>query len=98
MPEPSAVRCAEDLRAAAEAFSALRHDDLAAANDPVGILRSLHATLHALHQAWPDVSVVAGFEDPFGDDATEFSDDIERGLRLAEDGLLNAVEASRRDG
>ncbi|MER5875409.1 hypothetical protein ABT119_05710 [Streptomyces sp. NPDC001910] len=93
----NAIHRTDELRAAAEAVSALRLDDFAAVDDPIAILRSLHATLHALHSVWPEVSIASGFEDPFGDDASEFTDDIERGLRLAEDGLQNAIHAPRAE-
>jgi hypothetical protein len=81
------VSLTDQLRAAAEGF---RDAEIASTDDPLTIVKNLHATLEALRDAWPAVAKAASFEDPSGDEATEFTDDISRGLNLATSGLWDA--------
>ncbi|HEY6117713.1 MAG TPA: hypothetical protein VI172_17295 [Candidatus Dormibacteraeota bacterium] len=84
------VQHTDELRAAAEALRDLGTDEITTADDPLTVFRNLHATIDALHDAWPALSQSAGFEESFGQDSVEFTQDIERGLKLAVDGLWNA--------
>lgn len=86
----STVRHTDELRATAEALRDLGFDEITASDDPLAVIRNLYATLDALKDAWPAISQSAGFEDPFGEDSFDFTEDIRRGLQLAVDGLWNA--------
>lgn len=79
----------DGLRAAAEALRDLG-DEITASDDPLTVIRNLHAALDAVRDAWPAISRSAGFEDPFGQEPCEFTDDIKRGLDLAVSGLWAA--------
>lgn len=83
------VRHTDDLRAAATALRDLGLDEISASGAPLAVLRNLHAALDALKEAWPAISQSAGFEDPFGEDSFEFTEDVKRGIELAVDGLRN---------
>lgn len=84
------VRHTDELRASAEALRDLGSDVITASDDPLTVVRNLYAALDALKDAWPAISQSAGFEDPFGEDSCEFTEDIRRGFQLAVDGLWNA--------
>jgi hypothetical protein len=86
----STVRHTDELRATAEALRDLGHDEITASDDPLTVVRNLYAALDAIKDAWPAISQSAGFEDPFGEDPFEFTEDVKRGLTLATEGLWNA--------
>ena len=86
----STVRHTDELRVTAEALRDLGHEEITSSDDPLTVVRNLYAVLDALKDAWPAISQSAGFEDPFGDDPCEFTEDIKRGLTLATEGLWDA--------
>ncbi|MFI0156193.1 hypothetical protein [Streptomyces lydicus] len=85
--EHPTVRHTDELRANAEALRDLGDAEIAASDDPLTVVHNLYAALGALRDAWPAIAKSAGFED--GDEATEFTDDIRRGLTLAAAGFLD---------
>jgi hypothetical protein len=89
-PLHSTVRHTDELRATAEALRDLGHDEITGSDDPLTVIRNLYATLDALKDAWLAISQSAGFEDPFGKDPCEFTEDIKRGFALAVEGLWSA--------
>lgn len=84
------VRRTDELRTAAEALRDLGFDAITGSDDPLTVIRNLHATFEALKEAWPAVSQAAGFEDPFGDGDTSFTDEVKRGIQLAVEGTWDA--------
>lgn len=84
------VRRTDELRATAEALRDLGNEEITASDDPLTVIRNLYAALDAIKDAWPAISQAAGFEDPFGDDPCEFTEDVKRGLAIAAEGLWDA--------
>lgn len=92
------VRYTDELRAAAESLRGLGGGQIAASDDPLTVVQNLRAALDAIRDAWPSVARSAGFADsgPQHDDVeavADFTDDIERGLKLAVDGMQTAVNS-----
>ena len=88
----STVRHTDELRAAAEKLRDLSFEEIASSDDPLTVVRNLHAALDALRSAWPAISQAAHFDTPQAAEAASafFTDDIKRGLQLAADGLWDA--------
>lgn len=93
MPElHPTVRYTDQLREAAGKLRDLDHDDIVRSDDPLTVVRNLHATLAALRDAWPAISESAGFEDHFKREDVAFVDKVQRGLQIATDGMWDATD------
>ncbi|MER5903073.1 hypothetical protein ABT150_23690 [Streptomyces mirabilis] len=100
MKPSTAVRFTGDLLVAATNLRDLGDAEISASDDPVTMLRDLHAALDALRAAWPSVSKAAHFDGPIdGEDSrsfdavADFTDRIRRGLDLATAGLWDATSS-----
>jgi hypothetical protein len=100
MKPSTAVRFTGDLLVAATNLRDLGEAEIAASDDPVTMLRDLHAALDALREAWPSIAKAAHFDGPVdGEDSrsfatvADFTNRIRRGLDLAATGLWDATSS-----
>lgn len=85
---------------ASAALMALGDEEISSNDDPLTMVRDLHAALFALREVWPSIAKAAHFdaamdnEDPKSfEDVTALVNDVQRGLDLAVDGLKRAADS-----
>lgn len=88
------------LLEAATALMALGDEKISSNDDPLTMVRDLHAALFAIREVWPSIAKAAHFDTPMGDedpqsfeDVTAFVGDVQRGLDLVTAGLKRAADS-----